>query len=114
MGGAREGQTERILSKRHPKRGMVSLKESDHGLLKPLSRVLISSPMKSPPPPTSDFADPMVEKPAPTVPVARSILRQKVGSYSLGPVRYVIPEAEAEEDFILRVAPVPYLSQYKN
>jgi hypothetical protein len=46
----------------------------------------------------------MVEKPAPTVPVESSIQRQKVGSYSLGPVRYIIPEAEAQDDFILREA----------
>ncbi len=47
----------------------------------------------------------MVEKPAPTVPVASLIQRQKVGSYSLGPVRYIIPEAMSEEDISLRVAP---------
>jgi hypothetical protein len=49
----------------------------------------------------------MVEESPPTVPVANSIQRQKVGSYSLGPVRYVIPEAESKKihlEFLTRIA----------
>jgi hypothetical protein len=49
MARAGEANLVRTLSKKHPKHGMVSPKESDHGLLEPLSLEMISLPVKSRP-----------------------------------------------------------------